>query len=123
MKIARIGALALAIAPHHAAAQELQSVNGRQCAAPGTELHTSLVSRLPGCDLYCAIDPDLVPGYEDYPGLVFACADGAGTIVVQQEQGSGLSAAAALGILAGVGVLVGMGSGGSGGATNHTVKE
>lgn len=115
------GAVALAVAvPQGAAAQELQAVGNRQCAIPGTELHALLAEQLPGCDLYCTVDNELVAGYETYPGLVFACADRRGAIIAQDDDAPGLSGAG-IAALAGIGLLLGaVGGGGGRGATVNT---
>lgn len=121
--IAGLLALALTVPPGMAPAQDLIDINGRQCAAEGTELFASLEEQIPGCDLYCTVDKANVPGFETYPGEVFACADRRGVLVVDDSGrgGSGLAGAAGLGALVGLGLLLAVSGGGSrGGATVNT---
>ena len=113
-------AVTLTFQPLAGAAQDLRDVNGRQCAIEGTELYSTLEDQIPGCDLYCTVDKANVPGFESYPGLVFACADRRGVLVADENagRGSGLAGAAGLGALVGLGLMLAVS--GSAGQTNNT---
>ena len=112
--------VALAAAAHPVGAQSLVEVDGRQCAAAGSDLLASLSEQLPGCDRYCTVDKEAVPGYETYPGLVFACADRRGVIVVDEnDDDSGLTLGV-LGAAAALGLLLSVAGTPTGGSTNNS---
>ncbi len=113
--------LAALIVPQLAAAQDVRlrvDEQGRQCARQGTDLHDYLQTALPNCSKYCLVKRDPADSRpETMNTMIFNCADEDRTAA--PLPGTGLRAAAALGLL---GLLLSS-SGGPSGATSDTQSK